>query len=265
MSKRLREFERPTDLKTAIDLLSRIEVATSPLVIGPRPEIDPYANVEAIVDLSGLKLDGVSESDGAIHIGAQTTLQTLIDSPILKNFANGILPEAARLAAHLGLRNVATLGGAFMSREGPPEILLALLALNATIVIQGNEWPLTDSQPSPEELLLEVKIDSRRCAAALARVARSPLDAAIVAAVAVVTHESARVAVAGAGPQPICKSITQSPDGASNLQLQQQLTDAVVVDSNPIPDYRGSAEYRKAMAGVLAKRALMDAWNRTQK
>jgi CO/xanthine dehydrogenase FAD-binding subunit len=31
---------------------------------------------------------------------------------------------------------------------------------------------------------------------------------------------------------------------------------------NPTGDFRGSAEYRKAMAGVLSERALRQAWER---
>ena len=259
MPLRPHDYRRPSDIDSALNLLR--QEFTKPILIGPRPEPDPYSNTEIVVDLSGLRLDGIFESEGRIHIGAQATLQSLIESPRLETVANGILPEAARLAAHPGLRNVATVGGALLTRESPPEILLALLALDASVVIAGPErrtLPLTRYQPDQNDLVLEVIFDWRSAVgAALARVARSPLDAAIVAAVAVVAPDSARVAVAGASARPILKF--QSLRDASDLQ---SLSDSVASEARPIPDYRGSAEYRKAMAGVLAIRALTDAAKR---
>ena len=77
------------------------------------------------------------------------------------------------------------------SPPGPPEVLLTFLALDAKVIVWGNDAepsPLSSCRPSPQDILQEVVIpDSATCHGALARVARSPLDQAIVAAVAVVT------------------------------------------------------------------------------
>ncbi|MFM8427395.1 MAG: xanthine dehydrogenase family protein subunit M, partial [Chloroflexota bacterium] len=42
----------------------------------------------------------------------------------------------------------------------------------------------------------------------------------------------------------------------------EEVAEKVVAEARPISDYRGSAEYRRAMAGVLTKRALQVALGR---
>lgn len=261
MPNRPSEYQRPADLTTARALLRRSD--TAPILIGPRPEPETYLSAESVVDLRALGLDNISENSGRITIGGQTTLQALIDSPVIRSLANGLVPQAAALAAHFGLRHIATLHGALATPEGPPELRLALLALNASVRVEGEEkltLAVSEFESDLHELLLDVSLDRLPAAGgALARVARSPLDAAIVAAVAVVTPTSARVAVAGASASPLTWALAGGPFEDDDFT---QLADAITLAADPVPDYRGSVEYRKAMAGVLAHRALHEAWKK---
>jgi CO/xanthine dehydrogenase FAD-binding subunit len=252
---RLREYHRPLDAASAAELLQREDVRTLPIGHGPRVRPDPYARAEAAVDLGLLRLNVIAIRDGFVHIGGQTPLQALIDAAELQALARGLLPKAAQFAAHLGLRHLATLGGALLSADGPPEIQLALIALEAEVVTMGagrKTTPLIQYQPQANDLVLEVNFKhlGAEYRGALVRVARTPLDQAIVAAVAVVGPEFARVAVAGAGPGPIVKS-----ERGSARDVQAMVV-AIEAGAQAVGDYRGSAEYRRAMAGVLAGRAL---------
>ena len=102
---------------------------------------------------------------------------------------------------------------------------------------------------------------------ALADVARTPADAPIVVAGAMIcvaygrcTH--VRLALGGVAPHPVCLPEVEA------LLVDQLLTSEVIAAAaaraaelvQPTGDFRGSAEYRKAMAGVLAERALQQAW-----
>lgn len=251
----LREYHRLPDPISVANLLRRAETQTAPINCGPRIPRDRYAEAEAVVDLSALHLDSIVTQDDWVRIGGQATLQTLIDAPPLQSLASGILPQAAQLAAHFGLRHLATMGGALLTLDGPPEIGLVLLALEANVVTQSAAryvTPLIGYQAHQDDLVVEVtlKHSPANCQGALVRVARTPRDQAIVAAVAVVGPDFARVAVAGASLHPIVKSVTGSSLSMSHL------VESVVAEARPIGDYRGSAEYRRAMAGVLSKRAL---------
>ena len=45
-------------------------------------------------------------------------------------------------------------------------------------------------------------------------------------------------------------------------ELLRTASEAVMSEVEPVGDFRGSAEYRREMAGVLARRALEAAWKR---
>src|SRR3990172_6204839 len=260
------EYHRPADWASAQELLRRAEIRATPLILGPRVPIPPYGDAESIVDLSRLDLSYIKVDDG-VHIGALTPLQDLADSPQLEAIANGLLSEAARLTAHYGLRHLATVGGALLSREGPPEILLALLALDAAVVVRGaetRELLITNYSSNPGEVIAEVKFASlpQRAGSALERVTRTPRDEAIVAAVAVVevadgVCRKARLAVAGGTPRPQRMTSAEKLLEGQPLTPEQlqKATQAVMAEARPVADYRGSAEYRRVMAGLPDRRA----------
>jgi CO/xanthine dehydrogenase FAD-binding subunit len=273
MATRIREYLRPTDWPGALKALRRPGVATRPLVVGPRPEALDAWEAEAVVDLSRLGLDYIREDEGTIRLGGLTPLQALAESPLLQSLANGILSQAAGLAGGLGLRHIASLAGALAPGQGPSDVHLALLALDATIVLRGDEVrevPLAEFQPHTLELVTEVRLSqSPGVYGSLQRVARTPRDQAIVAvAVALEVEEArgtctrARVAVAGAGPEPMrlaeAEALLEGKGFSPSLLVTAER--AAQAAANPTGDYRGSAEYRKSMAGVLVGRAIDCAW-----
>lgn len=263
MPGQIREFHRAANPARAVELLQRTEVPTGALVIGPRPPDSPFAGAEALVDLGGLALDYIRLDGDRLQIGALTPLQALVESPAVNALAGGILAQAAQLAAHFGLRNLATVAGALADGDGPPEVLLALLALDAQVLVAGKgeqRIALAAYQPAPADLVLEVTVPRpvAGLGGALARVARTPLDQAIVVAVATATDTKLCVAVAGAGAQPMRLEATVA--GASMTDRIASLAELAAANAAPVADYRGSAEYRKAMAGVLAQRALRNAF-----
>ena len=96
-----------------------------------------------------------------------------------------------------------------------------------------------------------------------ARVARTPADEPIVAAVAVVELDGgivrqARVALVGAWRE--AARLAEAPSALLGGPLDGERIRAVAAaverEVAPRGDFRGSAEYRRAMAGVLTRRAL---------
>lgn len=255
MGNRIRDYHRPEDPDAAQALLSRRDAHAVSLVISPHPHAEPFAGVDAVVDLSRLELNYIKEEEEALRIGAMTPLQEMVDSPLIKSLADGVLADEAQRTAHLGLRNLSTLGGVMRSNDGVPEVRLALLALNAMPVMQGG-------------ILTEVQIASQPNAhGAPARVARSPRDQAIVAACAVLEVNAGvcrEVRLAVVCPKPkLIDSVDDMLKGkAFTPDLLQSAAEAVMKEIESLGDYRGSAQYRREMAGVLARRALETAWKR---
>jgi CO/xanthine dehydrogenase FAD-binding subunit len=261
MTSLIRQYERPATVAQAVQRLRQAGRGAAPLVACPRLPDNPFPAAAAVIDLQALGLDYVTADDAVLRIGALAPLQALVDSPQVQPLAQGVLAQAAYLAAHFGLRNLATVAGAVTGVDGglsgPPEVLLTLLALDAEAVVQGDQMrrvPLATYEPSAGELLIELSVPRPAGAGGgLARVARTPLDWAMVAAVAVVTPATARVAVAGASPQPMVAEVAL---GGPADRIADRLAEAVDAGTQPESDVRAGADYRRAMARVLTRRAV---------
>ena len=274
-----KEFHRPESWSKAHELLKRSDVPTIPLTIGPRPTALLDLEADAVVDLEKLHLNYIKQGeDGRVHIGAMTTLQDVYLSDLLKEQASGILVEAAYFSATLGLRNLATMAGAITNPENPPDIPLALMAMDAKVTVQKDEGQTREVALSewmkdcskvllPGEIILEVSFATQsNFKGALVRINRTPRDKAIVAAAAVLQLErdtciQAGVALAGANPNPV--RLTEVEKLLTGKTLSPDLLDQAASfaekQAQPVGDYRGSASYRTAMAAVLTKRALTQA------
>ena len=275
------KYLRPRTRTEAIDMLARPGYQAAPFIVHPKPTALRQMGVEALVDLSLLGLNTIQETqDGTIHIGALATLQEMMENPILSIGTRGLLSQAAGLAAGPGIRNLSGLWGAIQARSGPPEVLLALLVLEAQVVLlEAGEKQCTLSFPEfcsmgPNSLhkgalVLEAALPpfATSCGWALERVARTPRDEAIVAAAAVVEVEGGKtkwvsLALAGANPLPrrIPTVETDLLEKAFDVQTLQAAAETVQEQSDPASDFRGSSEYRRSMAGLVARRALEKAW-----
>ncbi len=277
----IREYHRTADWAAALALLHDPARRAVPLVFGPRLPDNPFDQIEVAVDLSPLGLDYVRQGDdGSREVGSLARLQDLVESELVRNCAGGLLAEAARHSAHPGLRQVATVAGAVLTPHGPPEVLLALLALDARVVQRGaageRELPLAEflalGAPPQGEWLAAVRwqCPGGQAGGALTRTARTPRDAAIVAAAAVVTRveavcQSARLAVAGAGVIPHRATLAEAglQGRALTVEAAHAAAAQVVARLEFASDLRASAEYRRATAEVLARRALLAAWAQT--
>lgn len=255
MNSSSRNYYRPANKKDLSDLMAQRESQPAPLVHGTRDPIGQFSGADAVIDLNELHLNKITVEGTSIRIGGQVILQDVIESPELIEFANGILPEACLLAAHLGLRHLSTLGGVLLSRDRAAELKLALLALGADLVVMSaatmRTVSLKEYQPQIGDIVVEVilKMREEKHHGALARVARTPLDEAIVAIVAIQEMDVCRIAASGIG-EPF--TLIEVQDG----ETLEQIVEKVLNAAHPFSDYRGSTEYRRAMAGVLTKRAM---------
>ncbi len=260
MPQRPREIHRPPDLASAAAWLSRTDLTIAPLRLHLRPAPLTAHAADILLDLSRLDLNYIRFEGDRLRLGANTPLQALIDSPVTRAYAGGLLAEAAGVPAPLPLRNAVTVGSALVTVDGPPEFKLALRALNAEERVHASANLLT-------EVALPVYPPSG-VGAALARVARAPRDEALAAAAAVVVVRAGecvdgRVFVDDFAPAG------RAQDGvAPELLVGRRLTEDLLRQverfaqqhAQPRSDFRASADYRRAMAGVMARRALESAW-----
>jgi CO/xanthine dehydrogenase FAD-binding subunit len=267
----LKEFHKPTDLPTALALLKRKNPRTVPLAGGTwlNPRIGKEA--EAVVDLSGLGLDQIERDTNTLRLGAMTTLAAVTKDETCRSLADGILAQTARQDATINVRNAATVGGTVVVAPTDSEFLLALLALGAKLNTlapsvpskEATTWSMHQFLSHPvaalnDDLVIQVQIPlPARASGGLARVARTPSDHPIVAAVAVVAENAMRIALSGVASRPLLVEFDR-PEAAEEAVAQN------IADTDLCADFRGTAEYRRAMGTLMAKRALEQALGRAQ-
>jgi CO/xanthine dehydrogenase FAD-binding subunit len=262
------DYVRPEQPQDALARLA--EPGSRPVVLGPRPVAWPYAGADTLVDLRALGLAHVTaDADGGLRLGGLASLAALAESPLLTSGPGRVLRQAARLAAQPGLLHLATLAGALLSDRGAPELRLALLALDAVLVVEtpnGRAQQNVDAPVPAGALVVEVLLPALAGSAALARVARAPRDLAIVACVARVEAvdgicKAVRLALAGASPRP--RRVLAAEHALQGQALTAAALDvaaqAAAESAAPVGDFRGSVEYRLAMTRLLARRALAEA------
>lgn len=243
-------YHRPQTLEEVTTLLARPDVNTVILAGGtylvPRlNESAPDGSTIELVDLQALGLVNLNHRDHYLTLGAMVRLQDMVESPELPSF----LREIARREEPNTMRNAATIGGLVAVADPESELLATLLVMETTLDIQSRSSSLTlklgDFLAKPTDKLANGLIVSLTLKTSgqfsQARVARTPADKPIVAVIARRDDTAnLRLAMCGVAPTPILVH----PDQVDNL--------------TPPSDFRGSSEYRLAMARQLTQRALAE-------
>jgi carbon-monoxide dehydrogenase medium subunit len=233
------------------------------------------------------KIQGLSyirEEAGKISIGCMTT-HAMIESSDLLRKKNLLLSETASKIGDLQVRNMGTIGGSLAHADPAADYPAAITALEGEIVarsvkgervIKAQEFfkgPFSTALRS-DELLVEVRVPSMEgyFGAAYEKLVFRATDYAIVGVAAVLeldrggAIQRARVALTGVGSTPVrAKSVEEELIGKqASKDLIVKVSARASEGLNPPSDVRASSEYRKAMAAVMTKRALLRALERAQ-
>jgi carbon-monoxide dehydrogenase medium subunit len=262
----LTEYHQPTTLDEALKLLRRTAIHTVPIAGGTSLVPSAARDVQAVVDLNALGLSYIQTAEvspifGSLAIGATTKLQALVDHEAVRAYADGVLVNAILDSASRHTREAASLAGSIVAAPGNSPLFTALLALDARLVVRAargtreEEVALPYWTPQPRSLILRITLPAlpANTHAAYEKVARTPADLPIVcvAARATIDHDqlrAIRLALGGVAEKPI---VIVRPAGSI-----EELAQLAVSTVTPPDDYFATADYRREMIGVLAKRVL---------
>jgi carbon-monoxide dehydrogenase medium subunit len=235
-----------------------------------------------IVDLKRVPgLSGIRENDdGSITIGALTTMYSIETSPLIKK-KYPFLSQSAAEVGSIQIRNRATIGGNMANATPSADTAPALIALNATAKIASaageRTVPLEEFFRGPgqtimsaDEILTEIAIPKTGLELVGDYIKFSPRDMMDLAyiGVAVVYNLAAdrrctgvRIVLGAVAPTPIRAKNSEALLEGKVLteELAEQVGTESAKESKPISDVRSSADYRRAMVGVMTKRALLNA------
>ena len=208
-----------------------------------------------------------------IRIGAMTRHRELLESALLADRV-AIFTDAERVIADPVVRNRGTIGGALCQADPSEDLSAVCAAVDARMVIRGLDGErvidMYDFYRGPyrtavehDELLVEIRISlSERSGSAYEKVDRRVGDWAVAAAGASVTLADgviadAGIALAAVGAEVTCAEAQHGLRGSEpSEELFAQAGSLAAAACSPVSDQRGSAEYKRHVAGVLTTRAL---------
>ena len=228
-------------------------------------------------DITGL--DGITETDDELRIGAKATHRQVHDDDIVQDH----YPALIDLTGVIGdpqVRNWGTIGGSVAHADPASDWPAMLLAVNATIVCRGQSGERLikardfflgtfTTAIEPTEVLTEVRIRRRPkgTGGAYTKLERKVGDFATVgSAVVVGLATDGRIESAGVGLTAVADSPFAATDAEAILtgqppteELFRTAGEAAGAQASPAGDVRGPVEYKRAMAAEMTVRSLRSA------
>jgi CO/xanthine dehydrogenase FAD-binding subunit len=245
------------------------------LVVGARQGKKPLP--DALVAIHRIDaLRGISAAGAGLRLGALATHEELESHPVVRERFTG-LADASAIVGSRATRANGTIGGNVMNASPAMDTGAPLICLDASVVLQGpggnRSLPIEElftgpgqTVASPDELLIAIDLPAPAVGTGSAYVRleyRRQMEIAIVGAAAAVTVEGGKVTaarIAITALAPTIHRITSAEDALvgtdGGREAAAAAAAAAAAGAAPISDVRGSADYRRAMAAVIARRAI---------
>ena len=281
-----RSFTSATTLEDALSALrsgARPVAGGTDLVVGARQGKAPLPDAIVAIDRIDA-LAGIADADGGLRLGALVTHEEILASAVIHERFTALADASAIVGSH-ATRAHGTLGGNVVNASPAMDTGGPLLCFDASARLRssggtravplGELWTGPGSTVvEPGELLLAVEIPRPRPGTGSSYVRleyRRQMEIAVVGSTAVVTLEGgaisdARVAITALAPTirrvSEAEAALAGSDGGD--EAIASAARAAAEGSVPIDDVRGSAGYRRAMAEVITRRAIVAALARAR-
>lgn len=273
------EYHAPTSVSETLQLLTTLPDAK--LLAGGHSLL-PMMKLRLVspphvIDLGRIPdLKYIKDAGPVLAIGALTTHWTIESSSLVRQK----VPLLAACAGRIGdvqVRNLGTIGGSLAHADPAADYPAAVLALEASVVVQGPRGTRTIAATefftglfatalNADELLIEVRVPvlAARTGSAYQKFPHPASGFAVAGVAAVVTLdgggrcERARVGITGVGPTAYRAHATEEAlagtvlDDRAIAAAAEKAADGV----EPNDDIFASGEYRRHLAQVYTKRAV---------
>ena len=219
-----------------------------------------------LVDIGRIgDLNYVRDGGDHIAVGALTTMEEAHFSELLKREC----PILAHTAGEVGdpqVRHRGTVGGTVAHSDPASDIPTVLLALDATLVVQGPDGQRTvpasdfwlgifESALGPQDLLTEIRVPKLAGAGwNYQKFHPRAQDWAIVGVAAVARNGGVNVALTNMAEKPVRASAVEQAlaSGSDPAAAAEQVLEGTSAPNDAL----ASSEYREALAKVLTRRAI---------
>jgi len=240
---------------------------------------------EVLIDLGRIQeLKGIREEGDSLVIGAMTTHDEVAASPLVQQRCP-LLAEAASQIGDLQVRNMGTIGGSLAHADPAADYPAAVLALEAEITCQGpggsrtvkaTDWfvDLLTTALQPGEVLTQVRVPVHKPGQGWAylKVPHPASGYALVGVACLLTLDGstcreARLAVTGVGPKAVRLGnveqalVGKTLDEPTVGEAARRAAEGLEATDDPL---YASAEYKRHLATVYTKRAILKALERAR-
>jgi carbon-monoxide dehydrogenase medium subunit len=243
-----------------------------------------FAEPERLIDINNIPgLSYIKEEDGYLKIGAMTRESDLERSELIPGKYQ-IFIDATKLIADPQVRNMGTIGGNLAHGDAANDHPAVMMSMGAELVISGSQgqrvvsideffhgFYMTEIQPN--ELLTEIRIPIPAAGTGNAyhKLERKVGDYATAGVAAQITLDEngvctyAGIGLTNVNPMPMRAARSEEVLVGNKItdELLAEAAKYAAEDCNPSADLRGSEEYKRDMVGVLVKRMVRKAIERT--
>lgn len=275
-------YHRPSSIAEAVGLLASLGEDARPLAGGhsliPMMKLR-MATPEHLVDLGGVAaLKNIVDNGATIAVGAAVTQAEVIKSELLASRLP-LLRETALQIADPQIRYKGTLGGNVANGDPGNDMPAVMQCLGATYVLAGPNGErrvaardfyqaayFTALEAGELLARIEIPVPPAGHGSAYEKLKRKIGDYATAATAVVLTMAggkvtSASIALTNVASTPLFAEEAGALVVGSSLDAAtiKRAAEAAMAITDPAADGRGTAEYRRAMAGVVTARALKKA------
>ena len=223
------------------------------------------ARIKTAIDLSGLGLDQIEETDRVFKIGAMCTLRQLETHTGLREFFGDTMAESVRHIVGVQFRNQATVGGSIYGRYGFSDVLTMFLGMDTWVELyDAGRIPLTEfvNMKKDNDILVNIIVRKEPLLTCYLSQRNIKTDFPVLTCAASVIGNEARTVI-GARPARAMivedkKQILKNFRNMTKKQKEEAIEAFAEYAAENVPtagNMRGSKEYRTLLVKVLTRRA----------
>ena len=219
------------------------------------------AQIQKAIDLSGLGLDQIEETEDAFILGCMVTLRQMELHEGLNAMCDGLIRKSVEDIVGVQFRNLATVGGSLVGRFGFSDVLTFFMAIGAKVelykrgILSVEEFA---KLPYDRDILVRVIVPKTAMKTVYLSQRNTRTDFPVLTCCIAKTEETLRCVI---GARPMRAVCLQDEKGILSGGINEEsaaafgayVRDSIVTGSN----LRASGEYRKIIAQVLVKRGLL--------
>lgn len=205
-------------------------------------------NIGTAIDLSGLGLDTIEETEEAFVFGAMCTLRQMETHLGFDQYTKGQAKESVSRIVGIQFRNLATIGGSIFGRYGFSDVLTLFMALEAKVelykqgIVSIHDFA---KMKYDRDILVRVIVEKKNLEINYQCIRFQATDFPMLTC-AISKIEQEYRAVIGARPG---RAVLVTAD--TKEEISQKVKDIIVGSTT-----RASKEYRQKMIDVLVRRGL---------